>query len=364
MRKIVLLLAVFGLFACQVHAEKKEKTQYRNALIFAYSQANSVFEDDNIKLEIYNETLWATNKTSKTIFIALDQSFMIHNGSATPLYDSSKKEQGDKKASKKGVTSEETVMVTLAPKISENQAPTDIRILSPYICGNYSTSETPTGSFTEYDKRLFYAIEQLTTEAKRKEDKKDDIFTGSATMHFTEDESVLNIGCSIAYSFNKKAEEWTNVTISTWISDLIFAPYYNELPKELSNKEKKGFGVKESPYAYTHIKAKYPYEEFNEGKACAIVCDWKGDFKKGTFELGHTWAAKKGSKTAKFFGALLTGGLTLLAPSEVWDKYYKSRLKFDGSNADWGKMTYANSIADTGKENKGQNNDDDDQSEE
>ena len=64
-----------------------------------YSNANSVYEDDNIKLEIYNEALWASNKTTKTMFIAVDQSFLIHNGSARPLWDNSKKKTNSKQES-------------------------------------------------------------------------------------------------------------------------------------------------------------------------------------------------------------------------------------------------------------------------
>ena len=103
--KKILLLAICCLFFGQAFGGKKskEETKYRNALIFMYSNDNSVYEDDNIRLEIYDESLWASNKTTKTIFIAVDQSFLIHNGSARPLYDNSKKEQGDKKASKKAV---------------------------------------------------------------------------------------------------------------------------------------------------------------------------------------------------------------------------------------------------------------------
>ena len=211
--KKILLLAICCLFFGQAFGGKKskEETKYRNALIFMYSNANSVYEDDNIRLEIYDESLWASNKTTKTMFIAVDQSFLIHNGSARHLWDNSKKKQGEKKASEKAMATEENVTITIAPKISENQSPTWICDVSTALYGSYSTSETPTGNFTEYDKRLFSAIETLTTEAKRKEDKKQDVFTGSSAIHFTEDESVVNLGFSIAYSFNKKTDEWNNV---------------------------------------------------------------------------------------------------------------------------------------------------------
>ena len=58
-------------------------TSYRYELVYAYSQANSIYEDENIKLEIYNQELWALNKTPKTIFIdlfqcSLDKKFEIY----------------------------------------------------------------------------------------------------------------------------------------------------------------------------------------------------------------------------------------------------------------------------------------------
>ena len=48
MKKVFLLLAIFSMQAIHVSADKIE-TEYRNALVLAYSQANSVYEDDNIK---------------------------------------------------------------------------------------------------------------------------------------------------------------------------------------------------------------------------------------------------------------------------------------------------------------------------
>ena len=45
MKKVFLLLAIFSMQAIHVSADKIE-TEYRNALVLAYSQANSVYEDD------------------------------------------------------------------------------------------------------------------------------------------------------------------------------------------------------------------------------------------------------------------------------------------------------------------------------
>ena len=94
--KKFLVFAFFSIIACQAYAGGV-RTSYRNALILAYSKANSVYEDDNIKLEIYNEQLWATNKTSKTIFIDLAQCFAIHNGSSKPFVATGQKDKKSKK---------------------------------------------------------------------------------------------------------------------------------------------------------------------------------------------------------------------------------------------------------------------------
>lgn len=324
------------------------KTNYRNALIFAYSQANSVYEDDNIKLEIFNEELWATNKTKKTIFIDLSQCFLFHNGASMPLVstgESDKKaKQGEKKASKVGLSDKDDVYLAIAPSMGIDQNETFICNMSIRIYGKYTTSESPSGDFTDYDKRLLETIEMLISEC-RPDPRAKGKFVGSVSHHFTEDESINNIGASIAYAFNKKAEDWTNVSLSTWVSDIIFAPYYVELPKDLKNKDKKGFGIKETAPATIHVKANSPYE-FDEDKSPIIVCDWEGNYNKGTFDLSSTWISKKkGNIFGIIVGALFTGGISLLSPLE--ETVYKKSILFDGVNDNWGPLTYVSSIMQT-----------------
>lgn len=341
MKKAFFLFALFSIIAFDASA--KVKTSYRNALILAYSQANSVYEDDNIKLEIYNEQLWATNKTTKTIFIDLAQCFAFHNGSSMPLFNREQKKQGDKKASKAGKSTKDDEYITLAPSMGTKQNPTTICWMSTRIYGKYTTTETPSEDFTEYDERFFNAIAKLADEAKTGSG--DNNYKGTFAIHFTEDESINNIGASIAYAFNKKTEDWTTVSLSTWVSDLIFAPYYIEMPKELKKKEKRGFNAKDTDPALIHIKANTPFE-FPEDKSPIIVCDWQGKFKKGTFELGYTWILKtKKLSAGKIFGAFFTLGLTLVPDVEL----YKNLIRFDGDDAEWGTMTYVSSTMQTGQ---------------
>lgn len=346
MKKVALLFAV--LWMGILHATAGEiKTDYRNALIFAYSRANSVYEDDNIKLEIYDEKLWVINKTPKTIFIDLAQCFAFHNGASMPLFDPNAKKQGDEKASKKGISSKDDTYLTIAPAMGLKQNDTYICDLSMRIYGQYSTSETPSNDFTNYDKRLLSLIEGLLNESKG--DAKGNEYKGTAIRHLSEDESINNIGASIAYAFNKNTENWTNVSISTWVSDVIFAPYYVEMPKDLSKKDKKGFGIKETDYAYIHIKANTPFE-FDQDRSPLIVCDWEGNYKKGTFILDRTWISKKKGVTFwRIFGAVFTSGATLLYSSQN-ATLYKRRIKFDGTDANWGKMSYVSDIMKTEQE--------------
>ena len=75
--------------------------------------------------------------------------------------------------------------------------------------------------------------------------------------YLTEDESINNIGASIAYAFNKNTENWTSVTLSTWVCDVIFAPCYLEKAQKLSYKEKKGFNAKETDTRVQEIYVMY-----------------------------------------------------------------------------------------------------------
>lgn len=322
-----------------LYPAKKISTAYRNALIFAYSPVNSVYEDENIKLEIYNEQLWVINKTTKTVFIDLSQCFLVNNGSSFPMWE---KKQDEKRASKAAVSTSIDEFISIAPSTGAKQNETFICNMSTRIFGKYSSTESPSSDFSEYDKRLLNLIDELLAESKQADPKKKD-YLGCASRHLTEDESISNIGASIAYAFSKRAEEWTNVTVSTWVSDVIFAPYYVEIPDGLSKKEKRGFGVKETSPAIIHAKADSPFE-FEEDKSPIIVSDWMGNVKKGTFTLTTTKISKKGG--AGFWAIMLTGGYAALfaPPSET---YYKSVIKFVGSQDDWGKMSYALDIKQT-----------------
>lgn len=335
MKRVSLFFSFLCLIVCTASAGGV-KTSYRNALILAYSQVNSVYEDDNIKLEIYDECLWATNKTQKTIFIDLSQCFLVNNGSSYPMYT---KKQNEKKASKAKLTNSIDEFLSIAPAIGNKQNATFICNVSAPMFGKYSTTESPSKDFSDYDKRLLNIIGELVTESQNADPKKKS-YIGAAKRHLTEDESISNIGASIAYAFNKKSEDWNSVTITTWVSDVIFAPYYVEMPHEISKKEMRGFGIKEADPAKIHVLSEGPFE-FEEDKSPIIVCDWEGNYKKGEFNLATTRIEK--TKKKGLFGAImasLVAGPAAAALVSFEEIYYASVIKFDGANADWGKMTY------------------------
>lgn len=339
MKKIYLLMCLL-LCVGTISAEKKKKieTSYRNALIFAYDQTNSVFEDENIKLQIYSEGLWVTNKTKKTLFIDKAQCFLNHNGSSRPIFS---KDQDEKYASKKGEATAIDEFITVAPATGTQQNATFICNMAAGIHGSYTTTETPSGDFTDYDKRFIELIGNMVVESQ-KTDPKGKLCLGTINRDFMEDESINNIGASISYAFNKRAEEWTTVSLSTWVSKVIFAPYCLTIPEDLKKKEKKGFGVKETKPVQINVRALSPYDsEVDLEKAPLVVADWKGNFKKGTFELEHV-GVRKVAKTG-FLANLFTLGYAALV-AQVLADYYKDIIVFEGTNVDWGEMTYAPSI--------------------
>ncbi len=340
MKKLLTIIVFTILWVFPSIAKDDLKTNFRTALVMAYSPANSVYEDENIKLEIYNEKLWATNKTPKTIFIDLSQCFLIHNGSSYPMFE---KEQDEKNASKKKQSTSIDEFISIAPATGSKQNETFICNMAGGVYGKYSTTESPSGNFSEYEERLLTMMNELINESLEADPKGKD-YLGTASRHLTEDESVSNIGASIAYAFNKRAEEWTNVILSTWVSDVYLAPYWVEVPKELKKDEKRGFGVKKTEASKLYVKANSPFE-FEQDKSPVIVCDWTGDYKKGTFQLDPTWVSKKkgmsfGKAMFAAFATIATGGLGAVLFTNNDDTVFKKEIVFCGENDDWGKMTY------------------------
>lgn len=345
MKRLIQLLVLTVFIALPMTAKDNIKTNFRTALVMAYSPANNVYEDDNIKLEIFGEKLWATNKTEKTIFLDLSQCFLTHNGSSYPMLS---KDQDEKNASKTGVSSSIDNFLSIAPAVGSKQNATFICNLANLAgYGKYTTKESPSGNISEYEERLFTLINEMVYESLVADPKRKS-YKGTSYRHLTEDESVNTIGANIAYSFNKRSEEWTPIAISTWVSDIYFTPYYVEMPEELKKSKERGFGAKKTESAKIHLKADSPFEFDNE-KSPITVYDWTGDYKKGTFELNPTWVSKKkGMSLGKILFASLanvaTGGMGSALFTKTDETYYKRSIIFDGKDDDWGKMTYFNNL--------------------
>lgn len=331
MKKLLLLfIPLCFVFVCMDASNKRKTekiTKYRYSISFVYSPVNSVFEDENIILQINRGVLWAKNKTDKTIFIDLSQCFAINNGRSYPLYENALDEGY---ASKAKISDTNDEYLSIAPAIGSNQNVTAIGVLSNRIYGEYNTTEVKSGEFTDYNKRFLNVVNGILNESLQA-DQKGKHYIGTVTRHLTEDESISNIGASIAYAFNKKAEEWTSVTISTWVSDIVFAPYYTELPKEISKKDKQGFGVKESDPVKIHVRGDFPFE-FEDDISPIIIADWAGNFKKGTFTLKPIIKKTGGMDSGRALSGILAG---------VGAKpFVESIINYDGSSSDWGRMFY------------------------
>lgn len=340
MKRVLFLIGLIATIS--IAAMASDKTNYRTALVFAYSPANNVYEDDNIRLEIFNEKLWATNKTNRAIFIDLSQCFAVHNGASYPIYE---EHRNEKDASRMNLSTSIEQFISIAPATgSGKQKETFICNLAGGIYGKYSTTEGPSGDFSEYEERLLSLLNELVNESLLA-DPSVKQYLGSVHRHLTEDESVNNIGANIAYAFNKRAEEWTPVAISTWVSDLYFAPYYIEMPMELDVKKQRGFGVKKTDYAQICVKADSPFE-FEQDHSPVIVADWVGNFKKGEFTLTPTWVFKeKGMHFSKALSEGLVKTATIGAASFflVNDEiFYKSKVKFCGADDVWPGLSYMN----------------------
>lgn len=329
MKKFILF--IFACMAiCYASAGNKKQTEYRNALVLAYSPANSHFEDENIGVGIYDGQLMITNKTPKTVFLDLSQCFISRNGKTFSLTDYISNGKSKKKKSN------DDEFLSIAPNTT----------LKSYIdaisglYGKYASSEDTNTEFTEYGARFINVIGGMATESM-KADPKGKKFLGTIHRHLTEDESIETIGASIAYASNKRTENWSTVSVSTWVSDVIFCPYHVEFPQDLKSQDKKGFGIKKTAPVQIHVKANSPYE-FEEDKQPIVACDWSGNYKKGTFELNATRVSKKKTNWLAVLANMAVGVKDLFDPQK--DIYYKSIITFDGANADWGKLEYVDKI--------------------
>lgn len=315
MKRILnLLLLVF--FSAAV-LKSENVTNFRSAVVLAYSPVNSVVEDENIKVQIYDGRVWVVNKSNKTMYIDYSQCFLNNNGVAYPITG---KYLGEDQASQKSYTTSIDEFMSIAPSMGMEQKPTFIcRIENDITAGVYNSSEKESSDFSERSIRFIEMLNEMVNESLMK-DPKGKQYLGSSHRHLTEDESVSNIGVNIAYSFNKRAEEWTNIAISTWVCDVYFAPYYVEMPVSLNEEKRRGFGVKKTDSAIVYIKADSPYE-YDEEKNPIMIYDWSGDFKTGKFSFRNV-----NIRLEKKVG------------NQIRFTPLKNKLYFSGKDDNWGKM--------------------------
>lgn len=336
MKKLLLLFA----FICTIFfagEAKSPERQYGLAFVMAYSPTASVYEDDNIRCEIYGGNVWASNKTEQPIFLDVDRIFLIHNGATYPVTSSST--DGNSKAK---VTSTDRFIV-LAPQIGSEHKPNRLFQVDTKIYGKYTSTESPSKNFTVEEERLVNLVGEIIDESLAADPKgKQPLAT--VHRHLTEDESINKVGVSLSYAFSKETDSWTPIQINSWVSDVILCPYYVEMPEKLGDDEKRGFGAKKSDYATKVLKADSPFE-FAMDNSPVIVCRWTGNYKKGEFTLNGTYVYRKGSfgDNYKLMQAILGGDY--MTARELSSKLeIKSNVKFDGADTDWGTIKYSKGL--------------------
>ena len=171
-------------------------------LFMAFSGVDSRYEDENAIVEIYNEALWITNKSNRTIYLDLAQCFAYYNDEAQSLYVPDKAKKGN-------AVITETQLITIAPNSTE-----PLCGLGTTIMGNYSAYKgKDVRIVNEYTEKFMNVIDELRIELESGN-------RNSSSRHLTEDESFIRLKAAIAYSFDKESKDAVPVVISSWLSDV------------------------------------------------------------------------------------------------------------------------------------------------
>lgn len=244
-------------------------------LFLAFSGVDSKYEDDNVVVEIYNQLLWVTNKTDRTIYLDLAQCFVYYNDTSFCLYESDEKKEGH-------IT--DTQLINIAP--NDNKP---IASLGGYIAGLYSSNNKE----LKKKEQKKYAVHFLTEDKinfmniidEMRMDLENTI-TNSTTRHLTENESFIRLKAAISYSFNKESKDGVNdvipVVISSWVSDITLSKYYTLLPPP--QEKVKSLAAKKINPALVCVPAVSPFE-YDEEKSPIIGLDITIDLNKGQFVL-------------------------------------------------------------------------------
>lgn len=288
-------------------------------LFFAFSGVDSKVEDENVIVEIYNQKLWITNKTDKTIYLDLAECFTYIYNEDRPLYET--------KTNKKGqaiVTEDQ--WLTIAPGQEEAVA-----YMGAGLGGTYSAYVgKKVRILNDITRKFMGIVDDMRKELERQG-------TGnSAVRHMTKDESFLTLKAAISYRFSRKEEKSTSIVVETWLSDLIMAKYFTLLPEQ--QKKERSLAAKEVLPAMICTGAESPFE-YEEEKSPILSYDISINLKKGEFTLGEIVTRETKTNIFRIFASVYTMGLVSPITTKNKNQFNnKMVIKWLGNTVDFSKI--------------------------
>lgn len=304
MKKIYLLTLVLSLITVgKMYAshpsgfDVKMDDKARVGLFLAFSGVDSKVEDDNVILEIYDQCVWLTNKTDKTLYLNLAECFVEVQGESYNLYRAPEARIGKKTTKNKDKNSQTLVTddqwFTIAPG-AKNEP------IATIPTGYYGTYSVYDGKDVRILNDITRTFMQLIDELRIGIEKG----ANFASMHFTQDESFTSIKASLSYRFSSKQEEGTSIAVETWLSDMIMSKYYTLFPEKQEKGKERSLAAKKVNPAMSCVGAKQPFE-YDEEKSPIIGCDVTINLKKGQFTLGAIPTSRLSTNFSVFWQVLI-----------------------------------------------------------
>lgn len=278
--------------------------RHGHVLVFAFSSANAVYEDDKFKMEFYGNSLFMTNKTNTPLYIDPLSSFCSEN---EYVYN----------FSRLSVPLTTEAPIVLAPKTTKcmkkmerfGQRNLDVRSGTSYgkyrsLAGtNVGNDELDAVPFNQNDRIFLNVVDNLYRNIGEYSDYKAD--HSSAFMHITENESFLKLTASVSYSTNSKLTDAKRVAISSWVSDVVLAKSLLVYPKM---RKQKGVFISDNRVLgwNLHVFANLPFNYDEEKSPFAVFhIEWD-EIKKAQLQMDDIF---NGFKVATYkYGMNAIGG--------------------------------------------------------
>lgn len=323
MKKCLVIIASFlislEMFAGDISgfSIKKMDEKAHVGLFMGFSGVDSKFKNSDVEVEIYNEALWITNLTNKTVYLDLAQCFAYYNDDPQCLYVPDKARKGN-------TVITETQLINIAPGATK-----PLCGLGTQVGGVYSAYEGKDVRVVTEKTSIFMGIvDELRIQFEEGQ-------LNCACKHLTEDESPIRLKAAIAYSFEKDCKDATPVVISTWLSDIVLAKYFTVLPAQ--QEKTKSLAAKKVLPARVCVTADTPFE-YEEEKSPIMSYDIEIALKKGRFSLSPVVTREVKTNFLRILGSIYTAGL--ISPISVDNKnqFHDKVIQWLGPNVDFTKI--------------------------